>query len=70
MKGKHNDETTFQEAYKAVYADLENKSQANPTIKKMAYENAIESMKAIILPLESKLPKGYTFDFKQESEVQ
>ena len=68
VKDKYDTETTFQEAYKMSYSDLENKAKSNETIKKMAYENAVDSMKAIVMPLESKLPEGYVFDFREESE--
>lgn len=68
VKDKYDTETTFQEAYKVSYSDLENKAKSNETIKKMAYENAVDTMKAIIIPLEIKLPDGYVFDFRQESE--
>ena len=40
----------------------------HPTKKQMAYENAVETMKAILVPLESKLPEGYSFDFRKGSE--
>ena len=70
VKDKFDTETTFQEAYKASYLDLENKAINNNTIKKMAYENAVDAMKAIIIPLETKLPDGYTFDFKEGGELE
>ncbi len=69
LKEKYNTEKTLQEAYKLCYEDLENKAENNKTIKKMAYESAEDGMRAITLPLESKLPEGYTFDFRKESEV-
>lgn len=69
VKDKYDTETTFQEAYKVSYEDLEKKAETNQTVKKMAYENAVDTMKAIIIPLESKLPKGYSFDFREGSEA-
>ena len=67
MKDKYDTETTFQEAYKASYKDLENKANSNENIKKMAYDNAVDTMRAILMPLEEKLPAGYEFDFREES---
>ncbi len=67
-KEKYDTETTLQEAYRKSYEDLEKKAETNETIKKMAYENAIDGMKAITIPLESKLPEGYSFEFREESE--
>lgn len=70
VKDKYDTETTFQEAYKICYEDLENKAKSNTTIKKMAYENAVDAMQAIIIPLKTKMPDGYDdFDFREESEV-
>ena len=63
MKDKYDTENTFQEAYKACYKDLENKAQSNENIKKMAYDNAVDTMSAILMPLEEKIPAGYEFDF-------
>lgn len=65
IKDKYDTETTFQEAYKTSYDDLEKKAEANEIIKQTAYENAIDNMKAIIMPLEAKLPNGYSFDFRE-----
>lgn len=69
MKKKYDDETTLQEIYNLSYEDLENKARTNKTVMKMAYESAVDGMKAITMPLESKLPNGYTFDFRKESEA-
>ena len=69
VKDKYNTETTFQEAYKKSYEDLENKANTNESIKKMAYENAVDNMKAILTPLETTLPDGYTFDYREESAL-
>ena len=70
MKDKYDTETTFQEAYKASYNDLENKAKSNENIKKMAYDNAVDSMRAILMPLEKKLPAGYEFDFREGGEAE
>ena len=67
MKDKYDTENTFQEAYKACYKDLENKAKSNENIKKMAYDNAVDTMNAILMPLEEKIPAGYEFDFREES---
>lgn len=68
-KKKYDTETTYQEAYKACISDLEKKAKSNKSIKKMAFENAVDSMKAILIPLESRLPDGYTFDFREEGSA-
>lgn len=68
VKDKYDTETTFQEAYKASYADLENKAQTNSSIRQTAYENAVDIMRAIVIPLQSKLPNGYSFDFREDGQ--
>lgn len=68
VKDKYDTETTFQEAYKASYADLENKAQTNSSIKQTAYENAVDIMRAIVMPLEESLPEGYSFDFREDGQ--
>jgi len=70
VKDKYDTETTLQEAYNASYADLEAKAEGHTEIRKMAYESAVDSMKAILLPLESRLPKGYVFEFRMEGEAE
>ena len=56
--------------YQAGYNDLENKAKSNENIKKMAYDNAVDSMRAILMPLEKKLPAGYEFDFREGREAE
>lgn len=69
LKDKYDEETTLQKAYNLSYEDLEKKAHTNKSVIKMAYESAVDGMKAITMPLESKLPEGYRFDFRKESEA-
>ena len=63
-KEKYDTETTFQEAYRACCTDLEKKVAVNGKIKEMAKENAIDTISALIKPMEKDLPEGYEVEYK------
>ena len=63
-KEKYDTETTFQEAYRACCTDLQQKVTGNGKLKEMAKENAIDTISALIKPMEKQLPKGYEIEYR------
>lgn len=64
LKDKYNEENTYQEAYKKCKADLKKKADKNSSLKKLARENAIETVKALLKPYEEQLEEGYSIEVK------
>lgn len=64
VKEKYNTETIYQEAYSKCVEDLKKKAKSNKKMLEMARENGIETIRALIMPLEEQLPEGYTVEYK------
>lgn len=68
-KKKYDTESTYAKAYNACCKDLEKKAENNKSLRIMAKDNAIESIKALVKPFESQLPEGYTFAYKYAEDT-
>ena len=64
LKNSYETETIYAEAYNNCVKDLNNKAYNNDSLKKLAYENAVETIQALFKPWEQQLPKGYTVEYR------
>lgn len=61
-KNKYDTEETWMEAYEACETDLKQKSLENVTLRETAINNAKETLKALLKPIEKQLKDGETME--------